>query len=145
MFDRHRHFPQVLPLVGFDIRAVHGDIERSRDGNNLARGGITRCVRSERRRNFRRLGKAGYLDCPRQFYRRRFADMPAAKQQRVSTPARRHQLECAGNIRKAVQALRHPYRARARELSVDIVNYDVRLRDNYDGRSTGVIVAVNWL
>jgi hypothetical protein len=28
---------------------------------------------------------------------------------------------------------------------VDIVNYDVRLRDNYDGRSTGVIVAVNWL
>jgi hypothetical protein len=28
---------------------------------------------------------------------------------------------------------------------LDIVNYDVRLRDNYDGRSTGVIVAVNWL
>ncbi|WP_144021164.1 hypothetical protein [Caballeronia sordidicola] len=30
-------------------------------------------------------------------------------------------------------------------LQLDIVNYDVRLRDNYDGRSTGVIVAVNWL
>jgi bifunctional non-homologous end joining protein LigD len=30
-------------------------------------------------------------------------------------------------------------------LPVDIVNYDVRLHDNYDGRSTGVIVAVNWL
>jgi hypothetical protein len=29
--------------------------------------------------------------------------------------------------------------------ALDIVNYDVRLRDNYDGRSTGVIVAVNWL
>jgi hypothetical protein len=29
--------------------------------------------------------------------------------------------------------------------SLDIVNYDVRLHDNYDGRSTGVIVAVNWL
>jgi hypothetical protein len=28
---------------------------------------------------------------------------------------------------------------------LDIVNYDVRLHDNYDGRSTGVIVAVNWL
>jgi PAS domain-containing protein len=31
------------------------------------------------------------------------------------------------------------------EDAVDIVNYDVRLHDNYDGRSTGVIVAVNWL
>jgi hypothetical protein len=30
-------------------------------------------------------------------------------------------------------------------MQMDIVNYDVRLHDNYDGRSTGVIVAVNWL
>ena len=28
---------------------------------------------------------------------------------------------------------------------VDSVNYDDRLRDNYDVRSTGVIVAVSWL
>jgi AraC family transcriptional activator of pobA len=34
---------------------------------------------------------------------------------------------------------------RAQVHMLDIVNYDVRLRDNYDGRSTGVIVAVNWL
>jgi len=34
---------------------------------------------------------------------------------------------------------------RAGVAAMDIVNYDVRLRDNYDGRSTGVIVAVNWL
>jgi hypothetical protein len=29
--------------------------------------------------------------------------------------------------------------------SLDSVNYDDRLRDNYDVRSTGVIVAVSWL
>jgi hypothetical protein len=29
--------------------------------------------------------------------------------------------------------------------AVDSVNYDGRLRDNYDVRSTGVIVAVSWL
>jgi len=29
--------------------------------------------------------------------------------------------------------------------TVDSVNYDGRPRDNYDVRSTGVIVAVNWL
>jgi len=28
---------------------------------------------------------------------------------------------------------------------LDSVNYDDRLRDNYDVRSTGVIVAVSWL
>jgi hypothetical protein len=35
----------------------------------------------------------------------------------------------------------YPYNARG----VDSVNYDGRLRDNYDVRSTGVIVAVSWL
>jgi transposase len=35
--------------------------------------------------------------------------------------------------------------AAALPVTLDIVNYDVRLHDNYDGRSTGVIVAVNWL
>src|ERR1700722_6381016 len=29
--------------------------------------------------------------------------------------------------------------------NLDSVNYDDRLRDNYDVRSTGVIVAVSWL
>ncbi|MEA3114063.1 MAG: hypothetical protein QOG58_3862, partial [Caballeronia sp.] len=33
----------------------------------------------------------------------------------------------------------------ARSNTLDSVNYDGRLRDNYDVRSTGVIVAVSWL
>jgi small multidrug resistance pump len=37
------------------------------------------------------------------------------------------------------------YALALKRIELDIVNYDVRLRDNYDGRSTGVIVAVNWL
>jgi hypothetical protein len=44
-----------------------------------------------------------------------------------------------------VPAILHDPSQFASVRALDIVNYDVRLRDNYDGRSTGVIVAVNWL